>query len=77
MGASTSPTSRCASSAIWDLVEDGLLLVDEQRFIRRWNRAAKRLLGLSDADLDGTPFGSLRWSQSGEGKPDPAALFGA
>lgn len=60
--------------AIWDLVEDGLLLVDEQRIIRRWNRAARLLLGLSDAELDGAPFGSLRWAHSGEGKPDPAVL---
>ena len=60
--------------AIWDLIEDGLLLVDEQRTIRRWNRAAKRLLGLADADLDGTPFGALRWARPEEGEPDPAAL---
>ena len=60
--------------AVWDLVEDGLLLVDEQRVIRRWNRAARHLLGLSNADLDGAPFGSLRWAHSGEGKPAPAAL---
>jgi PAS domain S-box-containing protein len=59
--------------AVWDLIEDGLLLVDEQRFIRRWNRAAKRLLGLSDAELDGVPFGSLRWGHSGEGENDLAA----
>lgn len=61
-------------AAVWDLVEDGLLLVDEQRVIRRWNRAARQLLGLADADLDGAPFGSLRWAQTGEGKPDPAIL---
>lgn len=61
-------------AAVWDLVEDGLLLVDEQRIIRRWNRAARFLLGLTDADLDGVPFGSLRWAHSGDGKPDPSAL---
>ena len=61
-------------AALWDLVEDGLLLVDERRVIRRWNRSAKLLLGLTDNDLDGAPFGSLRWAQTGEGKPDPAAL---
>ncbi|MDQ1348742.1 MAG: two-component system, cell cycle sensor histidine kinase and response regulator CckA [Acidobacteriota bacterium] len=60
--------------AIWDLIEDGLLLVDEQLCIRRWNRAAKSLLGLADADLDGTPFGALRWTQSGEGAPDAGSL---
>lgn len=58
---------------VWELVEDGLLLVDEQRFIRRWNRAAKRLLGLSDADLDGVPFGSLRWGFA-DGEHELAAL---
>ncbi len=61
-------------AAIWDLVEDGLLLVDEQRVIRRWNGAAKKLLGLGDADLDGAPFGSLRWAHPEEAQPDPAAL---
>jgi PAS domain S-box-containing protein len=61
-------------AAIWDLVDDGLLLVDEQRTIRHWNRSAKRLLGVTDADLDGTPFGSLRWARPEEGQPDPAAL---
>ncbi|MEO8197686.1 MAG: ATP-binding protein [Thermoanaerobaculia bacterium] len=60
--------------AVWNMVEDGLLLVDEQRIIRRWNRAAKLLLGLTDAELDGAPFGSLRWAHSGEGKSDPVAL---
>jgi PAS domain S-box-containing protein len=61
-------------AALWDLVDDGLLLVDEQRIIRRWNRAARRLLGLSDSELDGVAFASLRWAHSGDGKPDPAAL---
>ncbi len=61
-------------AALWDLVEDGLLLVDEQRVIRRWNRAAKLLLGLTDADLKGAPFGSLRWARADDGKADPAAL---
>ncbi|MEO8277202.1 MAG: ATP-binding protein [Thermoanaerobaculia bacterium] len=61
-------------SAVWDLVDDGLLLVDEQRFIRRYNRAAKRLLGLSDADLDGAPFGSLRWESSADGAGGLAGL---
>jgi signal transduction histidine kinase len=61
-------------AAIWDLVEHGLLLVDEQRVIRRWNGAAKKLLGLGDADLDGAPFGSLRWAHPEEAQPDPAAL---
>lgn len=61
-------------ATIWELVEDGLLLVDEHRIIRRWNRAAKSLLGLEDADLAGTPFGALRWARSGEGEADPAAL---
>ncbi len=58
---------------VWELVEDGLLLVDEQRIIRRWNRAAKRLLGLSDAELDGTPFGALRWGHSSDGEQQLAA----
>ncbi len=61
-------------AVVWDLIEDGLLLVDEQRVIRRWNRAAKSLLGLSDADLDGAPFGSLRWGNPGAGSPDPSKL---
>lgn len=60
--------------AVWDLIEDGLLLVDEHRVIRRWNRAAKTLLGLTDGDLDGAPFGSLRWGSSPEGGPEPGAL---
>ena len=59
---------------VWELVEDGLLLVDEHRIIRRWNRAAKKLLGLEDADLAGVPFGALRWAQAGDGEPAPAAL---
>jgi len=61
-------------TALWELVEDGLLLVDEQRVIRRWNRAAKHLLGLDDADLDGVPFGALRWAHAEGAKPDPAKL---
>ena len=61
-------------AALWDLVEDGLLLVDEQRVIRRWNRAAKLLLGLDDAGLDGVPFGALRWARTDGEPPDPATL---
>jgi len=61
-------------ATVWELVEDGLLLVDEQRFIRHWNRAAKRLLGLSDADLDGTPFGALRWGHCADAEQDLTAL---
>lgn len=53
--------------AVWELVEDGLLLVDEQRIIRRSNRAARRLLGLTDSELAGAPFGSLRWGNSADG----------
>ncbi len=61
-------------ATVWEMVEDGLLLVDEQRVIRRFNRSAKRLLGLSDAELRDAPFGSLRWGNVADGGHDLAAL---
>ncbi len=54
-------------ASLWELVPDGLLLVDPERCIRRFNRAALDLLGLSDQELSGAAFGALRWRELDDG----------
>lgn len=61
-------------AAVWELQDDGLLWVDEQRIVRRSNRAAQTLLGLAPAELHGTPFGALRWTQAEAPHVDPAVV---
>lgn len=62
-------------ATIWELIPDGMLLVDGERRIRRFNRAALELLGLSEDELAGAAFGSLRWSELGDG-PRVEETFG-
>ena len=51
--------------AVWDLVEEGLLVVDGDHRVRRANGAASRLLGVEPETLAATPFGSLPWAIHG------------
>ena len=51
--------------AVWELVEEGLLVVDGDHRVRRANGAASRLLGVEPETLASTPFGSLPWAIHG------------
>jgi signal transduction histidine kinase len=46
---------------VWDLVDEGLLLVGEDRLVKRHNGAAERLLTTPGRDIAGAAFGSLGW----------------
>jgi signal transduction histidine kinase len=53
---------------VWDLVEDGLLVVDGDHRVRRSNAAAARYLAIPGNELAETPFSSLPWSVPGNGE---------
>jgi signal transduction histidine kinase len=46
-----------------DLLDDGVLLVDDRRRIRWASRTVQDLLGLAPAELVGKPFAALGWVQ--------------
>jgi len=59
-----------------DLVEDGVLLVDERRQVRWASRAAEEILGRPATEVVGRPFGALGWSRPEQAWGGLAELLG-
>lgn len=49
---------------VWEVTEEGLLLVDGDRRVQRCNPAAERLFSLPGRELLGASFGALGWVSS-------------
>ncbi|MGE0640660.1 MAG: ATP-binding protein [Thermoanaerobaculia bacterium] len=54
--------SEALLDTVWDTVEEGLLLVDEQHRVQRFNGPAADLLDRPERPILGAPFGALGWA---------------